>query len=113
LLTTKEYAMSDDHENEVEAKEQEFKMDAALNSVAMETLAGMSQMVKDNTDIPEAERLYVMLHAAEAITFNILMHIAENTGADPRELADKTKNNLYDAISAVEEESDEEKQHVH
>ena len=98
---------------EVQDKEQEFKIDAALNTLAMETLSQMSETVKNNPDIPEKERLYVMLHAAEAITFNIIMHIAEQTEMDPFEIAEKTKANLLDAVASLDEELDAEKSHVH
>ncbi len=108
--------MSDNKEEKTEAlqeKEQEFKIDAALNSLAMDTLAHMSDAVKNNPDIPEKEHLYVMLHAAEAITFNIIMHIAEQVDVDPVDIAEKTKANLFDALDAISDELDAEKKHVH
>jgi hypothetical protein len=107
--------MSEEEEKStaLHAKEQEFKIDAALNALAMETLSNMSETVKRNPDIPEKEQLYVMLHAAEAITFNIIMHIAEQVDVSAETIAEKTKANLMDAIKAASEDADAETNHVH
>lgn len=79
----------------------DFEIDAALNALAMNTLTYMNEQVADNKDIPESEQAYVMLHAAEAVSFNIIMHIAESAGLDPLEIAQKTKDNLIEAIESM------------
>jgi len=82
-------------------EENDFEIDAALNALAMNTLTYMNEQVSANSAIPEAEHAYIMLHAAEAVAFNIIMHIAESAQLDPLELAIKTKDNLIEAIESM------------
>lgn len=79
----------------------DFEIDAALNDLAMNTLTFMNDQVSANEAIPAEEHAYVMLHAAEAVSFNIIMHIAESSGIDPLEVAMKTKDNLIEAIESM------------
>lgn len=81
--------------------ENEFEIDAALNELAMNTLNYMNEQVSNNPVIPDDEQAYIMLHAAEAISFNIIMHIAQSAQLDPLELAIKTKDNLIEAIEGM------------
>lgn len=86
---------------ESSSEEADFEIDAALNALAMNTLTFMNEQVSASKAIPEAEQAYIMLHAAEAVAFNIIMHIAESAGLDPLELAIKTKDNLIEAIEGM------------
>lgn len=100
-------------EEQHESEELEFSIDHALNKLAMDTLMFMDAQVQENKHIPESERPYVMLHAAEAITFNIIMHIAEQTNTSAQELAEKTKANLMEAVHHLMHELGQDCSHLH
>lgn len=84
-------------------EEQERAIDEALNQLALDTLNFMNDRVLENAAIPAGERAYIMLHACEAVGFNIIKHIADQAGIDPREIAERTKANLLNALEGYEE----------
>lgn len=90
---------------------QHAEIDAVLNNLAMDTLSFMSEKLKGAEGISESDQVYVMLHACEAMTFNIIMHIAEQTQTPPSEIAEKTKANLMDALKNLELEMSSDSQH--
>lgn len=93
--------------------EETLALDEALNALAMNTLNFMNDEVSANKAIGPEDHAYVMLHATEAVMFNILMHIADNAGVDPIELATKTKDNLMEAINSMAAECCNGEHHHH
>lgn len=84
-------------------EEQERAIDEALNQLALDTLSFMNDRVVQNPAIPAGERAYIMLHACEAVGFNIIKHIADQAGVDAREIAERTKANLLSALESFED----------
>lgn len=84
-------------------EEQERAIDEALNQLALDTLSFMNDRVVQNPAIPAGERAYIMLHACEAVGFNIIKHIADQAGVDAREIAERTKTNLLNALESYED----------
>lgn len=87
-------------------EEQERAIDEALNLLALDTLSFMNDRVVQNAAIPEGERAYIMLHACEAVSFNIIKHIADQAGIDPRDIAERTKANLLSALDSYDDHED-------
>jgi hypothetical protein len=80
----------------------EFEFDAALNTVAMNTLTFMNEQVAAIKAVPEDQQVEVMFNAAKAILFNIMMHISDNAQVDPRELLQHIIEELTAAVESME-----------
>lgn len=76
-------------------------LDHALNNLAQKTLMFMNETANADETIPDEEHAYIMLQAAQATLFNILVHIAQNAGLDPKELAEKINEDLLQAVEGL------------
>jgi len=68
-----------------------------LNKLASEVLAVIRRRVAEIGLLEEDGQL-LMLDITEAMTFNLIMGLAEQTNADPIILAKKTKKNLLSVV---------------